>query len=460
MCGISGIIYKSNHNAFEIFQTMLSLQHRGEHGAGMYWNNEKHSGIIKSHGLISEIFTEDILKELSCKIYIGHNTYKTNNIKYSYQPFEIKDNDLTILVVHNGNITNCEKIKKVMRLYYNIDTEGYSDTYILTHLIFYTLKNIMKEYNNTINFYTIMVLSKYLQKNITGSFSLLIYIHGLGLVAMRDKYGIRPLSYGKSNDDYMISSENCSFNHNRFKFERDVKAGETILFSDGKIQIFQFNDKNNNIHTPCLFEYIYFSRLDTTISNISVYSFRYMLGESLTKIIGNIDIDYIIPTPETSRVYANGLSNSIDIPVQECLLVNRYVNRVSIGNSQNSTVEKIKQKFSVVDGIIKGKNVLLIDDSIVKGNTSKVVVELLKKAGVNKIYMASGAPKILNTNNFGIFIESKDELISQKYKSNKDISNYLGVEDVFYNDLDDALSIAKYLNPEIKSMEVSMFIDD
>jgi amidophosphoribosyltransferase len=459
MCGISGVIYKSNHNAFEIFQTMLSLQHRGQDGAGMYWNNEKHSGIIKSPGLISEIFTEDILKELSCKIYIGHNRYKTNNIRYSYQPFEIKDNELNISVVHNGNITNCEKIKKTIRLYYNIDTTGYSDTYILTHLIFYTLKNIMKEYNNTINFYTIMVLSKYLQKYITGSFSLLIYIHGLGLVAMRDKHGIRPLSYGKCDEGYMVSSENCSFNHNRFKFERDINPGETILFSDGNCQKFQFNEKNSILYTPCLFEFIYFSRLDTTISNISVYSFRYMLGESLAKVIGNIDIDYIIPTPETSRVYAYGLSYSIDIPIQECLIGNRYMNRTFIGENKNNISEKIKQKFSIVDGVIKGKNVLLIDDSIIRGNTSKGIVELLKKAGVNKIYMASGAPKVLNTNNFGIFIESKDELITQKYKSNKDISNYLGVEDVFYNELDDALSIAKYLNPDIKSMEVSMFID-
>ena len=457
MCGISGVIYKNNQDAFEIYQAMLSLQHRGQDGAGIYWSNNKISGIIKKSGLIREIFTKNILQELSCKIYIGHNKYKTIKDKYSYQPFEIWDSELVISVAHSGNITNCEKIKKTLKLYYKVDTDGYSCTHILTYLIFYTLKNIIKENNNNINFYTVMVLSKYLQQNINGSFSLIIYIRGLGLVAMRDKRGIHPLSFGKDNDDYMISSENCSFNHNRFTFVRDVNPGETILFADGTSSIFQFNDKDNNIHTPCLYEYIYFSRLDTTISNISVYSFRYMLGESLAKLIGNIDIDYIVPIPETSRIYAHGLSNSIGIPIQECLISNRYVNRASVGENKKGIVEKIKQKFSVVDGVINGKNILLMDDSVLMGNTSNGVVELLKNAGVNKIYMASGAPKILNTNKFGMFIEEKEDLISYKYKSTDEIAEYIGVENIFFNNLEDVLSIAKYLNPEIKSMEVSMF---
>ena len=206
--------------------------------------------------------------------------------------------------------------------------------------------------NSVLTFDDIIELSNHLQNILEGSFSLLLAFQDFGIVAIRDKQGIRPLSYGKNkNGEYLISSESCSFNHTDFTYVSDVKAGETILFHQNGKKHYSFFQNSEVLQTyfkPCLFEYIYFSRADSHINDISVYQFRFQLGQALGKYITAKNIDYIVPTPDTSRIYAYGLSSVTNIPIQEAIVLNRYVNRTFIGENKQNIRSKIQQKFSKI----------------------------------------------------------------------------------------------------------------
>lgn len=459
MCGITGIYYNNINNACQIYQSLLSIQHRGQDGAGIYWCNNTENDIIKKNGLIGNTFNYEMLKNMKGNIYIAHNRYKTNNVFESFQPFFLSNDKIKISLCHNGNIINVDELLYIIKNTYKKNIDLISDSYVLTVYIFEFLNLISKD--SELTFDHIIELSYNLQKKVNGSFSILLCIQNFGLIAIRDKNGIRPLSYGiNTNGDYLISSETCSFNHTDFTYIDEIENGETILFNGEKHHYKYCNHIRKEYYLePCLFEYIYFSRVDSIFNKISVYKFRYLLGQLLGKYCSSLNIDYIVPTPETSRIYAYGLSNVLKLPIQEAIILNRYINRTFICDDKKNINQKIKQKFSVIKELVEGKNLLVIDDSIVRGNTSKGIVELLKNKGANKIYFASAAPKIYNSNNFGIFIEKKEELATFKNKTNEELSKFLGVEDVFYNNLNDVLDIVKKLNPSIENMEISMFID-
>ena len=181
-----------------------------------------------------------------------------------------------------------------------------------------------------------------------------------------------------------------------------------------------------------------------------------MSGEEILK--ENLSVDFIIPTPETSRVYAYGMSAVTGIPIQECIIKNRYVNRTFIDENKRNIKKSIKRKFSVIHEIVKGKNVILVDDSVVRGNTSREVINLLKESGVKNVYFCSAAPKINNANHFGIFIEKKEELITYNNDTNEKIAHSIGASKIYYNDLNDTVKLINSLNKNIINMEVSMFL--
>ena len=296
----------------------------------------------------------------------------------------------------------------------------------------------------------------------SGSFCLIIGIPSFGMVAIRDKHGIRPLSFGMNEqNDYLVSSETCSFNHTDFNYVNDIQPGETIYFTkfEKKHYVYKNLDQEKIEFKPCLFEYIYFSRIDSQFNSITIYKFRKLLGELLGKKLNRKKFDIIVPVPETSRSYAHSISNLLSIPLQEAIILNRYVNRTFIVENKNDISEKIKQKFSIIEEIVKDKNLLIVDDSIVRGNTSKAIVSQLKKYGAKHVCFASAAPKVYNSNKYGIHIEKKEELLTSIAKSDKDqdLAEYIGVDDIFYTELDDVINLVKNLNPSIRKLEVSMF---
>ena len=463
MCGITGLVCQEKKNGLDIYKSLLALQHRGQDGAGIFWSHCSVNKMIKGPGLINQIFNVEKLKQMRGSLFVAHNRYKTNNIPDSYQPYFYACSYLNISVCHNGNITNCELIQKLLHERYSVPLSEIqrSDSDILSQYIFEFLKALSNGKNLT--FQDIVHLSVELQNNLEGSFSLVIGIPFFGLVAIRDKKGIRPLSYGVNLDhEYLVSSETCSYGHTDFNFVRDIEPGETIFFSELGKKHYQFSKSNHEIERlfkPCLFEYIYFSRIDSQFNNISIYEFRKALGELVAKNLKSKKFDIIVPVPDTSRSYAHSISNILNIPLQEAIILNRYVNRTFIIEHKDDISEKIKQKFSIIGEVVKNKDILIIDDSIVRGNTSKGIISSIKKHNPKSVCFASAAPKVYNSNQFGIHIEKKEELLTSIAESDKniDIAKYIGIDEIFYTDLNDVINLVKNMNPSIQQLEVSMF---
>ena len=460
MCGITGLFYNNRGNALEIYESLLSIQHRGQDGAGICNIDDEEDKIIKGKGLICNLFNYDILQNMKGRMFIGHTRYKTNNVKDSFQPFILKNGKIQMSFCHNGNIINVDKLAKVLSNQYGVSNSVFvSDSYLLFQLIFYFLD---KEVEGVVENKNIESVSNYLHECIEGSYSIILYIKDYGMVMLKDKYGIRPLVYGSNkNNDVLVSSESCSLNNVlNYDVIDEVNAGETVIVRNN-MEIYKYQHKNI-VLKPCLFEYIYFSRLDSCVNGISIYNCRYELGKLLGEKMmeEKENIDFIIPTPETSRIYAYGMSEIMNIPIQECIIKNRYINRTFIIENKDKIEENIKRKFSVIREIIKGKNVILLDDSIVRGNTSKNIIKLLKESGVNKVIFGSASPKIFNTNRFGIYIEKKEELITHNNKTNENIASSIGANKIYYNELEDVIGLVNKLNRRIGNMEVSMFKDD
>lgn len=462
MCGITAILYNIINNGLEIYESLLSIQHRGQDGAGI--SNIIKNGVdtIKNKGLISDLCSYEELLSMKSNIYLAHTRYKTNNVVNCFQPFHLQSNNLNMTFCHNGNIINTTDIIHILNNKYNLHNfESESDSFLLFQLIFCYLDNIE---NNIITTNIVIELSNFLHETLEGSYSVILGIENYGIIVMKDKYGIRPLIYGRNTDnDIIISSESCSVNNLvNYKVINDVMPGETIVFLQNN-DMMSYKYKHS-LFRPCLFEYIYFSRLDSIFNQISVYRFRYLLGELLGKILmkekENLNIDFIIPTPETSRVYAYGMSKIMNIPIQECIIKNRYINRTFIIENKDKIDQNIKRKFAVIGEVVKDKTAILIDDSIVRGNTSKNIIKLLKNSGIKKLIFCSASPKIYNVNKYGIYIEQKNELITYKNKTNEDIAHAIGADKVYYNSLEDVHQIINYLNPKIYHTEISMFIDN
>ena len=240
----------------------------------------------------------------------------------------------------------------------------------------------------------------------------------------------------------MVASESVALESTGFKILNDVQPGQAI-----------FIDLNNKLHTfqcvepkakrPCIFEFVYLARPESMIDDISVYKTRLRMGEKLAKqvIESGIEIDSVMPIPDTSRPIAQALAEKINKPYREGLIKNRYIGRTFIMPGQLERKKSVKQKLNTVNIEFKNKNVLLIDDSIVRGTTAKQIVEIVKAAGAKKVYLASAAPMIINPDVYGVDIPTRKELIAYN-KSIKEIEDYFGVDKLFYQSVEDLVASA------------------
>lgn len=460
MCGIIGVVSQIKNNVcYELLEGLLSLQHRGQDSSGI----SNGVNCIKKKGYAINVFDKDALDNLKGNMCIGHVRYATNtfnDIKH-IQPFNTNiSDDCNVSMVHNGNVINTQQIKEELFSRYGMISEESSDSMLVFQLF---MAKLCLDYDEVISKENIFDIILYLQDVLVGSFSIIITFANKGLVCFRDRYGIRPLQYGFEEDtnSHLISSETGVYEVLNYTFVRDIKPGEIMYISKDDCEITSKFNKNCYM-IPCLFEYLYFSRPDTYFNDISVYKARILIGELLGKKIlklrekENIEIDCIVPVPDTSRVFATGVCNILDIPYHEALVKNRYIDRTFIIENKNEINKNIKRKLNTIDYLVKDKNVLLVDDSIVRGNTSKYVVSLLKNAGAKKIMISSASPPVKYRNDFGIFIESSNECIAFE-RSYSEIEDILGIDKVIYNDLNEITSALKELNGNITDFECSMF---
>jgi len=466
MCGIIGIINidKSKFVNQSLVDGLTVLQHRGQDSAGIATIHENKYQIYKNNGLVSEVFNQDNIVKLKGNVGIGHVRYSTTGSSHISEAHPLYTNvPYGIALVHNGNITNTDEImKKMTKNKRHIDTN--SDSELLLNVF---ADELSKKTLYEINIFDIFDSVRTLMRICKGGYSVILLINRLGMVAFRDPYGIRPLCFGKKdNGDYVIASESVVIDalDPEFKIVRDVSPGECI-FINKNCELMAQIVAENSILKPCLFEYIYFARPDSIIDGISVYETRMKMGEKLAKKIikefqnsnEKIDIDVVIPVPETSRITALEIANILKLPYKEGFVKNRYIARTFILPGQEIRKKTIRLKMNTIKSIFENKNILIVDDSIVRGTTSIQLIQLANQAGAKKIYFSSAAPAVRYPNVYGINIPTTIELIANN-KNNIEIAKDIGANKIFYNELDDVIDccINKYTNLP-KEFETSCF---
>ena len=455
MCGITALLSFDNQDIFhELYESLYHLQHRGQDSFGFSFLKDDKIELIKEKCMLSNSSKTTII-QTSCGI--GHVRYPTmgENTINEVQPFVLNN----ISIVHNGQIWKTDKLINYMKdnnIVLNQDIT--SDSIILLHLLSHQINKYQK-LNNEI----IMNIISEIRDIVEGSYNCMCIIEGFGLVCFKDKNSIRPLVLGKKNNNYIISSESVCIDSIDYDFVSDIYNNDLHIFNLNEKYYEKVSFPENNPFTPCIFEWIYLAREESTMYGVNVYDFRYQLGKHLGyKILNTLDyedlkkIDYIVPVPDTSKPVALSLSRTLDIPYCEAITKNRYVSRTFIMGTQENRKKNIKRKLNVIKSFIQNKNLLIVDDSIVRGNTIKHIVNLLKNNGANDIYIASSCPEIINGNNYGIDIPRKEDLLCFN-KTNKQIIKDLNIKDIFFQEKNKLLETIQSMNPSIKYLEMSVF---
>lgn len=462
MCGILGIANRNNQVFPEIYDGLLMLQHRGQDASGIVSFNGEFFHERKANGLVKDVFQAEDAAVLTGKMGMGHVRYPTAGSLSAAeaQPFFVNA-PYGIYLVHNGNITNTEEQSQKVTAKYSRHLRTTSDSEILLNVLADKISDSIKVLGTSDPIRNLFAGVKMTMERIQGAYSVITLVAGVGMLAFRDPHGIRPLSVAKrevegEGDDYAFASEDVAFGINGFQKIRDLKPGEAILIDlDGNMHEFQAAEGKLN---PCIFEYVYLARPDSMLDGISVYKTQIRMGETLAKQIQELDleIDSIMPVPDSARPVALEVSNILGIRYREGLVKNRYVGRTFIMPGQTERKKSVRRKLNAVPLEFEGRNVLLIDDSIVRGNTIKKIVEMCREAGAKKVYVASASPPVKYPNVYGIDMPTKHELVANG-RTTEEIREELGADALIYQRLEDLVWAAKEGNKDIEDFDCSCF---
>jgi len=460
MCGVVGIVSSSDVNQV-LFDALTVLQHRGQDAAGMVTCDDKHFSLRKGNGLVRDVFRLRHMQSLRGTMGIGHVRYPTagSDSEAEAQPFYV-NSPFGIALTHNGNLTNVEQLREELfrEDFRHMNTS--SDSEVILNVFAHELQNACKGH---CSLEAIFKAVQGVHRRCRGGYAVVLMIAGVGVLAFRDPFGIRPLIYGKrsgeKHEEYMVASESVALTSQGFTIVDDVAPGEAIFIDQaGKLTKQQCAEKTQL--SPCLFEFVYLARPDALIDKILVYKVRMNIGkklaEKLKKTWDISDIDVVIPIPETSRHAAITLAKTLNMEFREGFVKNRYVGRTFIMPGQMARKKSVRQKLSVIDLEFKDKNVLLIDDSIVRGTTSKEIIQLAREAGARKVYFASASPPVRFPNIYGIDMPSVEELIAHN-RSIEEIQQQIGADGLIYLDLPQLVEIAREGNKAITRFESAVF---
>jgi len=460
MCGIVGIVSHKPVNE-ELYEALSMLQHRGQDAAGIMTHDEGRLYLRKDNGLVRDVFSSQHMRGLKGNMGIGHNRYPTAGCESSAeaQPFYV-NSPYGITMAHNGNLTNAQELKRELFQddLRHINTD--SDSEILLNVFAHELDS---QHRRTITEKDIFSAIAGVHKRCTGGYAVVGLIANYGVFGFRDPNGIRPVCFGKretdAGTDYIIASESVALDMLGFDLIRDIAPGEAIyITTDGQLHTFQCAEKPT--YSPCLFEFVYLARPDSIIDGISVYKARLRMGEKLaSKILrkySNLEIDVVIPIPDTSRTSALQLANHLGVKYREGFIKNRYIGRTFIMPGQKDRKKSVRQKLNAIDLEFKDKNVLLVDDSIVRGTTSKQIIQMAREAGAKNVYFASAAPPVSYPNVYGIDMPSAKELVAHN-RSMREINEQIGSDWLIYQDLDDLVSAVNKWSDKVESFDDSVF---
>ena len=400
-CGIFGI-FNCDNAAEKVYYGLYSLQHRGEESAGIASADGEKILYHKGFGLVSDVFTPESLHKIQNPHAIGHVRYSTfgasDNID-NVQPMVVLYAKGEVAIAHNGQLLDAGKLR------YDYEQHGSifhttSDTEVIVHLMAKPSHLEKPNLSHVLN-------------HLKGAFSLL-FLTKDEMVGVRDRNGFRPLSIGKLNDSYVLSSETCAFDQIGAEFIRDVKPGEVVYINKDGLKSEIFCSPRRIRPAYCIFELIYFARPDSNVFGENTHLFRKQLGRRLAKE-HPVDADIVIAVPEGGNSAAMGYAEKSGIPLERGFIRNHYVGRTFIQPEQGSRHKKVELKLNAISEVIKDKRVVVVDDSIVRGTTSKSRLKLLRKAGAKEVHLRISCPPHRFPCNYGIDFQSKDELIAANH---------------------------------------------
>jgi len=418
-CGIFGVYAPTEDVARLTFFALFALQHRGQESAGIATTDGKRLQVYAKMGLVSQVFSEDSLSQLTGDIAIGHTRYSTRGSSRltDTQPMVVGRGSNSLAIAHNGNIVNAEHLRE------ELENQGYTfrtstDTEVIANLI---LSSPEKDRIDKI---------RYAMHRLQGAYSLTIMTNH-NLFGVRDPFGVRPLCLGAINGGYVIASESCALDHIGASFVREIEPGEIVSITENGIDSYREETERRAL---CIFEYIYFARPDSVINGRLLYPARQAMGAGLAQE-HRVGADLVIGVPDSATAAGIGYSHQSDIPLCEGLLKNRYVGRTFIEPDQRIRDLGVKLKFNPLPQILDGKRVVVVDDSIVRGTTTPKVVKLLRRAGAKEVHMRICAPPIRYPCFFGVDMATRWELIAA-HKTVPEVKDSIGADSLGHLSID------------------------
>ncbi|MGE5526768.1 MAG: amidophosphoribosyltransferase [Rhodospirillaceae bacterium] len=462
MCGILGVVATSPVNQL-LYDGLLVLQHRGQDAAGIVTAEGPMFHMHKGGGMVRDVFRTRNMRNLTGHAGIAHTRYPTAGSAWSAaesQPFYV-NSPFGIVLGHNGNLTNTEQLKRDLFRQDLRHVNTNSDSEVLLNVLAHELQDAATNYR--LDPATIFKAVSGVHRRVRGAYAVVAMIAGYGVLAFRDPYGIRPLVFGRMETnhghEYLVASESVALDTLGYQLVRDVAPGEAIFIDlEGKFYSQQCAEQPSL--NPCIFEFVYLARPDSVIDGISVYETRLRMGESLADKIkrdyAHLDIDVVIPIPDSSRPAAMELSKRLNVPYREGFIKNRYIGRTFIMPGQATRRKSVRQKLNAIGMEFKGKNVMLVDDSIVRGTTSREIVQMARESGARKVFFASAAPPVRYPNVYGIDMPTREELIANG-RTTEEIAREICCDELIYQDLDALVRDVSSVNPAVTSFETSCF---
>ncbi len=435
-CGVFGIFTPDNKDAkHSLYYGLCALQHRGQESAGMaLCDTDGPMGNIYHHkgmGLVSEVFHKETLDTLTGNIGIGHVRYSTTGQSCieNAQPLILNYLKGTLALVHNGNIKNAAELRDSLQKEGAI-FRGSTDSEVIAYLI-------AKERTKC---GTIEEAVTKVAGFLKGGYALIV-MSPRKIIGIRDPLGLKPLCLGRRGKEYILSSESCALNAIDAEFVRDIEPGEIVSITKDGIS----SDRSlcQCKHAHCIFEYIYFARLDSCMDGISVYNSRIKAGRLLAQSYP-VDADLVVGVPDSGLTAAVGYSQESGIPFGLAFYKNSYVGRTFIKPTQKERESAVHMKLSVLPEVVRGKRLVLIDDSIVRGTTIAGLITLLKKAGAVSVHVRISSPPFLYPCYYGTDVPSNKELIAAD-NSPEEIARRIGADSLGYMKLEDLSAMSDNL---------------
>ena len=427
-CGVFGAYDMDGGDvAPTVYYGLFALQHRGQESCGIAVTDTRGERKVRSKkglGLVNEVFDEESLHALHGNLGVGHVRYSTagGSRAENAMPLVINYVKGVLAIAHNGNLTNAVELRHELE-----HTGAIFQTTIDSEVIAY---HIARE---RLQAPDVEGAVKNAMKKIKGAYALAV-ISPRKMIGARDPFGLKPLCIGRRDNTYILASESCALAAVDAEFVRDVEPGEIVSITKDGIS----SDKSMAIdpakQARCIFEYIYFARMDSTLDGVNVYHARITAGRALAQSYP-VEADLVVGVPDSGLVAARGYSEQSGIPVGMAFHKNSYVGRTFIKPKQSERESSVRIKLNVIPEVVRGKRIVMVDDSIVRGTTCANIIRMLKKAGATEVHVRISSPPFLYPCYFGTDVPSNEQLIAHSHTTEQ-IREMIGADSLGYMEIE------------------------